>query len=240
MQTLQLGTAAATPFSTPVAARAGYEQAGIVHDLGNLIQVVTSALNILARELTGAPKLIPIIATARSSLDRASRLVRQNIAGASEKAEIETIDLERCLVDLLPALQSIGGSAVTVALATTSNVPPLQCNPLDLENAVLNLAVNARDAMPMGGTLAITLDQVAAGTILRVADNGHGMSPEVRARALEPFFTTKGELGGSGVGLAMVARFAAAAEGRVEIESAPGVGTTITLLFRAKDSTVRS
>ena len=232
MQGLQIRTVTRAP--SLVATRGEYEQAGVVHDLGNLIQVVSSALNILSRELVDSSRLTPVLATARSSLERASALIRQNMKGACASAANESVDLERLLVDLLPTLQSIAGSAITVALSASGKLPRLDTNPVELENAVLNLALNSRDAMPAGGALDITLGLTGGEMFLRVADGGKGMAPEVAARALEPFFTTKGESGGSGVGLAMVARFAANAGGRIALESAVGVGTTITLLFPAQ------
>ena len=234
MQALQTnGLGASLP--PPFAAVRGVEQAGIVHDLGNHIQIVSSALNILSRELNGSSRIASVLAAARDSIDRATALVRQSLDGARARAANEPVSLARCLEDLLPTLRSISGPAITVALAAAANLPCVTCNRIELENVMLNMTLNARDAMPGGGMLHIVLDQVGADIVLRVADNGSGMSAEVRARALQPFFTTKSERGGSGVGLATVVRFAAAAGGRVELDSTVGVGTTITLSLPVGD-----
>ena len=234
MQAMQINDPGAFLLS-PVAVRGGVEQAGIVHDLGNHIQIVSSALNILSRELNGSSRVASVLVAARDSIERATALVRQSLDGARASAACQSVSLARCLDDLLPTLRSIVGPTITVALTAAANLPCVTCNRVELENVMLNMALNARDAMPDGGTLHITLDRVGADIVLRVADNGSGMSPEVQARALQPFFTTKGASGGSGVGLATVARFATAVGGRVELESTAGVGTTIILILPAGD-----
>jgi signal transduction histidine kinase len=207
-----------------------HDRAGTVHDLGNLVQVASSALNIISREIAGSENLSEVMATARSSLDRAGSLIRHRLGAARMAALVEPVDLGRCVTDLLPTLRSVAGPGVMIALTALAG-PRVRCDVAELENVVLNLVLNARDAMPEGGILSIAVGELGDGPFLRVADTGCGMSPEIRARAFEPFFTTKGERGGSGIGLPMVARFAADVGGRVELDSAPGAGTSVTLVF---------
>jgi signal transduction histidine kinase len=116
-----------------------------------------------------------------------------------------------------------------------ADTPPLVCNRSHLENAILNLALNARDAMPKGGVLSITVsprrerNSDVLGLVLCVSDDGDGMARETMARALDPFFTTKTGARGAGLGLAMVRRFAEENGGTVSLESSLGLGTTVTL-----------
>ena len=211
--------------------------AGVIHDLGNLIQIATSAVTILA----GNPRvhttdLEPVLAGARTSLERAGVLVRRTAGVMRERSpSFEYVSLADCLEDI-KALTRI--SWVHQLNATiSSDVPPVRCDRLSLENALLNLLFNARDAMPDGGVIYLQAAAVSdeAGTTfveLRVTDSGIGMKPETIERAFEPFFTTKPD-GLGGIGLPMVRRFADEAGGDVSIESAFGVGTTVMLRLPA-------
>ena len=219
---------------------AGFDQAGMVHDLGNLMQVVTSALNIIGKDVEAAKSstLTQVVATAKASLDRANALIRRNTALLRPPIGFTpTVDLQSCLVELATTICSLAGPTICLELRIPAQLPPIACDRLALENAVLNLAINARDAMQGDSLLVIeaSVESGLDGEMIRlsVSDNGCGMSAEVQARALDPFFTTKRASGGSGIGLAMVMRFAEAAGGTVQIDSAPNQGTTVAILIPA-------
>lgn len=214
--------------------------ADLAEDLGTLIRSVTSALNVISGEpsVLGSSRLNLVIATARHSLESATSLVGQTAGGTHDARSDESVDLAQCMLDLASALQAVCGPDIVVELAGCREPSPLWCNRLALENVVLNLAVNARDAMAGGGVLSIATGSSGGKSFVRVADSGVGMSPAVRAHALEPFFTTKQDRGGSGVGLAMVADFVERIEGELRIDSAPGAGTTITVTGPTDNPTV--
>ncbi|MER8416920.1 ATP-binding protein [Mesorhizobium sp. M1329] len=214
--------------------------AGIVHDLGNLIQVASSALNHLARDpnVSAAPDLGLVIAGAKTALERAGGLVRQTIGVARDiHAEIEHADVGACLAEVESVVRSAWGANLRLEVRVGSDLPQVKGDPIGLQNAVLNLLFNARDAMPDGGLISIDAalapESSTGGRIdVRVADNGIGMTSETMVRAFDPFFTTKrGGLGG--VGLPMVKRFAEEAGGSVDIESELGSGTAVTLRLPA-------
>ena len=185
------------------------DEPGVVHDLGNLIQIAASAMNLIGRSPWAAcdPSLEPVLARARAALERAGVLVRQALGRSREAALVV-----RGVQDLQDVVACLG----------------------ELQSAVLNLVINARDAMPEGGCLslaarALSEDDLSPGVAIVVSDDGFGMSPETLRRASNPFFTTKPNGRGTGLGLAMVQRFAHEAGGRADIASTVGVGTTVTL-----------
>lgn len=213
--------------------------AGIVHDLGNLIQVAASALNRVAREpgVSTAPALQPVVASAQTALQRAGALVRHTIIRArTSHDEIEQTDVKACLDEIRLLFRAASDANVQIEVRSARTLPWVLCDRLGLQSAVLNLVFNARDAMPDGGLIAIDATTIAhdAGALvqLRVEDSGIGMTAETMVRAFEPFFTTKGD-GLGGVGLPMVKRFAEAHGGSVDIESSFGFGTTVILRLPA-------
>lgn len=171
-----------------------------------------------------------------ASLERARALIKQVLSFARENGgDRESIDLAVCLEAMERLLRWIGKSKMRVEIEVAEQTPPVFCNRWSLENAILNLALNAQDAMPDGGVLSITAAPcvnggVVSGVALRVFDTGRGMSSETMARAFDPFFTTK-RARGNGLGLTMVRRFAQESGGAVTIESGLGRGTAVTLQF---------
>ncbi|MET3521878.1 sensor histidine kinase [Mesorhizobium abyssinicae] len=221
------------------ARRAEQPTAGIVHDLGNLIQVASSALNRVARDTTVSttPDLAPVIASARTALQRAGALVRETIGRAAEAPrDMESTDLRNCLAEVETLIRSAWGLQIRLEVHIESDLPLVICDPLGLQNAVLNLVFNARDAMPEGGSISMDVAVVDKGdgafVELRVADTGIGMTQETMLRAFDPFFTTKCQ-GLGGIGLPMVKHFAERHDGSVEIDSALGLGTTVILRLPA-------
>jgi len=209
---------------------------GVVHDLGNLIQVATSALNIVSRspDVDMGSSIGTTIASARVSLQRAGTLVQQTMRFARNgDAAVEHVDVWTCLVEIEALVTATWGRNIRLELYAGRDLPSLVCNRVGLQSAVMNLLLNARDAMPDGGVIsvvatAILEDHKVTGLELRCSDTGLGMSEDVLRRASEPYFTTKTS-GLGGLGLPMVNRFAQDAGGRLHLESEPGCGTTAIL-----------
>jgi signal transduction histidine kinase len=214
--------------------------AGIVHDLGNLIQVASSALNRMARDpgVSTTPALQPVVASARSALERAGALVRQTVGLAyRHQAGMELTNVRACLTELETLIHGTWEPNIRLEIRTNSDLPFAMCDRLGLQNAVLNLVFNARDSMPDGGLISIEASTVfpdPAATMIevRVGDSGIGMTPDTMVRAFDPFFTTKGK-GLGGIGLPMVKRFAEEHGGSVDVESKLGSGTTMILRLPA-------
>ena len=219
--------------------------AGVVHDLGNLIQIAASAVNIIGRSSRACPDsaLEPILARARTALERASALVRQTSVRTEPDVEVratqELQSVTSCLDEIRALISSICEPDVSLSIEAPADLPPVRCNRIGLQSAVLNLVTNARDALPERGSIMIVARAVADNAVgadaveLSVADDGMGMSRETLLRAFNPYFTTKADGRGAGLGLAMVKRFTQEAGGRVELASAPGAGTTVTLRLPA-------
>jgi signal transduction histidine kinase len=179
--------------------------AGIIHDLGNLIQIASSAVNIVARDPSiQAAELVAVIAGAKTSLERAGALVRQTMGAVIERAmAVEQVSVVACLAEIEALVQVSWEEDIRLDVRVDQDVPSVTCDPLALQNAVLNLLLNARDAMPDGGVISMRAETISlptgAGVELRIADSGVGMTQDTVARAFDPFFTTKCDgLGGVG------------------------------------------
>jgi signal transduction histidine kinase len=207
---------------------------GIVHDFGNLMQVVSSAIRLIEQKLDRATlaKVGPVIEGASQSVERAILLSRQ-ILGISrpDHAFEAAVCIKSALASIEHPICWMMGPSVRVELTIERDLPAVFCNIREFERAVLNLVINAKDAMPNGGDLRISAcrdslsDRVVV--VICVNDTGCGMSPETARRAAQPLFTTKST--GSGLGLAMVSEFARRAGGSIQIESIVDRGTWITL-----------
>ena len=209
--------------------------AGVLHDLGNLIQITASAINILAHTPDmPATHTGPILHRARTALDHAGAIVRQNIGRIREQAERRSprSDVVDCLADVAALVAVMDEPTPRLELVVEPELPAIACDPVALRRALLNLIFNARDAMRGEGLVQIAARAAAPMVEFRVTDNGIGMSPAMIARVFDPFFTTKRD-GLGGIGLAMVERFVRSAGGGISIESAPGVGTAVTLRLPA-------
>lgn len=212
--------------------------ASVAHDLCNHLQLVTSALSIIQRSIRSDANSVldAAFSGAQVSLERAAKLSR---GLANDSCSQGALAARMVLADRLPAMRETVllacGPNIRIELSIGENVPDVHCSATSLENALLNLVVNAARAMPNGGRLSIsaTREEAVAGSIpyaaIRVADTGCGMSPDVVERAFEPRFTTPGAGEGSGIGLAAVAHFANSAGGSVELASRQGVGTMVTI-----------
>jgi PAS domain S-box-containing protein len=213
---------------------------GVAHDFNNLLTVVLGNIDMLARkrEEDEARRQRRIDAI-RQAAERGRDLTRQLLAfSRRQHLSPVTLDVNRLITDFEPLLRQAVGEAVTVDLGLAQEPLCAHVDPTQLETALLNLAVNARDAMPEGGRLAISTrrEQAADGpgvVVIEVGDSGVGMTPEVRDRVFEPFFTTKEVGKGSGLGLSQVYGFVRQSDGEVRVESAVGKGSTFVLLLPA-------
>lgn len=218
---------------------------GIAHDFNNLLQVILGNLEFVRAKLEGDAKLQQRIERAAWAAQRGATLTGQLLAFARKQPLAPTaVDLAATMPDLVPLLRRTLGEHIEVRYVETAGLWPAMADPAQLESAVLNLALNARDAMPGGGRLTIELGnkvldheyarhhaEVVPGdyAMVAVSDTGHGMAPEVLARVFEPFFTTKPDGKGTGLGLAMVFGFVKQSGGHVKIYSEPGEGTTVKI-----------
>ncbi|MGH6617397.1 sensor histidine kinase [Sphingomonas sp.] len=209
--------------------------AGIVHDLGNLIQIASAAINIVERSPHMAPADSgPMLHRARVSLEHAGAIVRQNVGHLRDRAmAVLRSDVAACLADVVTLVGAMDGPGLILDLDIAPDLPAVRCDPTGLRRAVLNLVLNARDAMGGNGIVSIDARALGHGEVeLRVLDDGVGMSRARLARVFDPFFTTKTD-GLGGIGLPMVERFVRDADGTIAIESELGIGTTITLRLPA-------
>jgi PAS domain S-box-containing protein len=212
---------------------------GVAHDFNNLLAVFASGVQILERS-SGSPRP-RVFEAMRRAIARGTGLTRHLLAFSRRRpVNPESIDIVGHLKGMRALLDGSLGGHIQVQMKLGDNIWPIEVDAGELELAVLNLCVNARDAMPDGGVITITVENVRATDDHRVetdfvrvsiADTGTGMAPETVTRAFEPFFTTKDVSKGSGLGLPQVYGFAQQSCGRVSIDSTLGVGTTVTLLL---------
>jgi PAS domain S-box-containing protein len=215
---------------------------GVAHDFNNLLTVAMGCLELILRE--GASVRVTSLAeTALRSINRGAQLTQQLLAFARRQAlHPISADLNTLLSEIEVLIRRAVGETIDVVIDRAPDLPRCRVDPAQFEAAVMNLVINARDAMPSGGRLRLVASRVKAGEIpasvdldageyvgFAVEDNGEGMRAEVLARAFEPFYTTK-EIGkGSGLGLSTVYGFAKQSGGGVSIQRTPGAGTRVTL-----------
>jgi PAS domain S-box-containing protein len=215
---------------------------GVAHDFNNLLTPIVGALDMLQRKGLGGAREQRLLAGAAHSAERAKTLVQRLLAFARRQPlQPTSVDVAELVTGMGDLIASTTGPQIKVVVDAARDLPPAKADPNQLEMAVLNLAVNARDAMPEGGTLRISVDVATIGRQhrsglapgrylhLSVADTGVGMDDATLARAVEPFFSTKGVGKGTGLGLSMVHGLASQLGGAVTIRSTPGVGTNVEL-----------
>ncbi|CAO3356250.1 ATP-binding protein [Azospirillum melinis] len=204
---------------------------GIAHDFNNMMAVVASGLTVL-RGQVGRDDLKSIADTAMVAVQRGSSLTGQLLAFARrEELKVAPADVNMLIGGIEQLLRNAAGSGVDMRFELEPSLPACWTDQTQFDTALLNLVVNARDAMPEGGRIRISTVNAAQYVCVSVADIGQGMPPEVLRKALDPFFTTKGEKG-TGLGLSQVYGFLRQSGGDLQIESDVGVGTTVHLYFR--------
>jgi len=211
---------------------------GVAHDFNNLLQIVRGNLEILSRNLPeDAERLRRATDNALRGTDRAAILTQRLLAfSRRQPLAPKPLDLNKLVANMSDLLHRTLGETIAVETRLTGGLWRIEADPNQLENSILNLAVNARDAMEAGGKLIIEtanarLDDETQQVVLRVVDTGAGMDSETVGRAFEPFFTTKDVGKGTGLGLSMVYGFVRQSGGQVRILSEPGQGTTIEMYF---------
>lgn len=215
---------------------------GVAHDFNNLLTPIIGSLDLLVRKNVGTERERRLIDGALQSAERAKTLVQRLLAFARRQPlQAAPVDVSRLVYDMTPLIASSVGPTIDVQADVAADLPPAVADPNQLEMALLNLAVNARDAMPDGGKLTISAERTSVretypsgpkrGHYVRlcVADTGTGMDEETLRRSIEPFYSTKGIGKGTGLGLSMAHGLAAQLGGALTIESQPGEGTTVTL-----------
>ena len=232
----------------------GHLTGGLAHDFNNLLGVVLGNLDILAESQEAGSEQRAVTDAAIHAAVRGAELTKQLLAFARQQPLASKLtDLNAVLNGSARLLRRVVGEQVTLELKVAENLWPVFIDASQLESAILNLAVNARDAMPNGGTLTlearnVTLDagaaelnpEAAAGNYVAfaISDTGTGMPPEIIAQAFDPFFSTKGSHG-TGLGLSMVHGFVKQSGGHTKIYSEPGRGTTIRMyLPRAQEGEI--
>jgi PAS domain S-box-containing protein len=218
---------------------------GVAHDFNNLLQVISGNLNLLAKDVAGNERAERRVNNALAGVVRGGKLASQLLAfGRRQPLAPKVVHLGRLLTNMDDLLRRSIGEAIEIETIVSGGLWNTSIDPTQMENAVLNLAINARDAMDGAGKLTIEagnafLDDAYAArhaevepgqyVMLAITDTGAGMTPDVIEQVFEPFFSTKAEGKGTGLGLSMVYGFVKQSNGHVKIYSEPGHGTTVKL-----------
>jgi PAS domain S-box-containing protein len=215
---------------------------GIAHDFNNMLSVVIGNLDLLKKTIQGNEKAERRVRMAMESAQHCADLTYRLLTFSRRQAlQVSTIDVTGLMPSLLELMRRTLGENINASFHADGRIWPIQVDRAQFEAALLNLAVNARDAMPDGGDLTITVENqiveegksVPGGefVMIAVSDTGIGMPPEVLEKVFEPFFTTKESGKGTGLGLSMVYGFVQQCHGHVEVQSEPSVGTTIRIFL---------
>jgi signal transduction histidine kinase len=221
---------------------------GVAHDFNNLLMAVLGNLDLLRKHLADDPKARRLIDGAIQGAERGATLTKRMLAFARrQELKPETVDVPALVDSMVEMLSRSLGPGIQISTDFEPDLPPTRVDPNQLELALLNLALNARDAMTVGGQLTISAhrERVAGGDVPGLApgeyvciaerDTGHGMDETTAKRATEPFFTTKGAGRGTGLGLSMVDGLVAQSGGAMRITSRAGLGTTVELWLPVSD-----
>jgi signal transduction histidine kinase len=226
----------------------GQLTAGVAHDFNNLLTAVIGSLELL-KGRTSDTRSLSILGNAIHAAENGERLTQQLLAFArKQELSPKAIDLNQVLRGMSNLLETSLGGRIRIEARPLPGLWPVLVDPNQIELVLLNLAINARDAMPEGGTVTVETHNVALGAsdlpadlsagnyvVLSISDTGTGMSEEVRAKAFDPFFTTKGPGKGSGLGLSMALGVAKQSGGTVRIDSRPGEGTSVDVYLPRAD-----
>jgi PAS domain S-box-containing protein len=218
---------------------------GVAHDFNNLLTVILGNAEVLAEDLAGNPQLEVMAQVVMEAAQRGADLTQRLLAFARKQALVpQAVDVNQLVAGMSAMLRRTLGEHIRIAFAPAPELWSALVDPAQLDNTLLNLCLNARDAMPQGGRLLIETDNVQLDAadaqrqpdvqpgpyvMLSVSDTGTGIPPELLGRVFEPFFTTKEKGKGTGLGLAMTYGFVKQSGGHVSIKSQPGLGTTVRL-----------
>lgn len=223
---------------------------GVAHDFNNLLMAVQGSLELAKKRAQNDPRLMSLLENAMEGARRGTTLTQRMLAFARKQdLQVEAVDLLSLVRGMQPFIQRSIGPTIRVSIRIPANLPSVRTDASQLEAALLNLAVNARDAMPDGGAIIISARRVRTSRsadlpvpsgeyiCLSVVDTGVGMDDETLAKATEPFFTTKGVGKGTGLGLSMIHGLASQSGGAMKIDSTPGEGTSVELWLPAAKAT---
>lgn len=221
----------------------------VAHDFNNILTAIGSYNDLLATELAGSPHLLEYTKEVQKAADRAASLTRQLLAfGKRQPNEPKLLDLNESIADVQPMLMRLVGEKVQVITHFATGLRPLRIDPAQIDQVLMNLAVNGRDAMPAGGRLTIETANVelintfrgryvgvepGSYVMLAISDTGMGMDADTKSRVFEPFFTTKDAEKGTGLGLPIVYAIVKQNGGEILVYSEPGKGTTMKIYFPA-------
>jgi signal transduction histidine kinase len=215
------------------------------HDFRNLLQCAVSTIRVTQQRLLelGQNTSAEMLGEALRALNRAAEAGERLLRAPASSPAHRLIDVQELICSTANLLRGKMGQSIRIETRLSCETPRVRCDPASLENAIINLALNARDAMPAGGLLVIESrarlceGHGGAGRSVQVSisvtDTGHGMADDVASRAFRPFFTTKADVGGSGIGLTSVQDFASEAGGSVELDTQPYRGTCVRLILPA-------
>jgi len=212
---------------------------GIAHDFNNILTAINGFAELALQDPTVPPGLRPTLEEIMKAGKSAATLTQQLLAFSRKQViEPRVIDLNEHLTQMRNMLARIIGEDIVFELSPAPDLGRIRADPNQIEQILVNLAVNAKDAMPHGGTLLVRtanveLEDIGRHIQLEVIDTGTGMTPEVREKLFEPFFTTKPRHEGTGLGLATVYGIVRQNDGRIEVESSPGKGTRFRIQFPA-------
>ncbi|GAA4009398.1 hypothetical protein GCM10022280_02810 [Sphingomonas swuensis] len=205
---------------------------GIAHDFNNLLQAISGNLELIGLAPDQPEKVARWAANATQATERGTKLTGQLLTfSRRQRLDTRVVDVGGLIEGMTELLRNSVGPTVDLSVSVSDELGAVRSDPTQLELAILNLAINGRDAMPSGGALQVTASRRGDKVAIAIVDTGIGMSQEVAERALEPFFTTKGPGRGTGLGLSMAYGVATAAGGTLEIDSKVGEGTTVTMLL---------
>ena len=221
----------------------GQLTAGLAHDFNNLLQVVTGNLELVEMRVRDDELALNAVKAAQQAAEKGGKLTQQLLTFArKQRLEPKRINLNTLVVEFSDMLMRTLGDKIDLRLDLKPGLAACVVDPTHMEMALLNVIINSRNAMPNGGQVTVATTVISSAekkdvnqsaqpqyVVLCVIDEGVGMSPEVMRRATEPFFTTRGP--GTGLGLAMVHGFVQQSQGKLEIESEPGKGTTVRMIF---------
>jgi PAS domain S-box-containing protein len=226
---------------------------GIAHDFNNLLMVIMSSLDLLRKRLPEDERLLSLIDNATEGVKRGTSLIQRMLSFARRQdLDQKPVNLHELVFEMTELLQRSLGPSIVIESRFPFGLSKIRADSNQLEAALLNLAVNARDAMPAGGPLIISAreENLVKGNSLRLVpgkyvclsleDKGQGMTQEILSRATEPFFTTKGVGKGTGLGLSMVQGFSEQSGGRLRLRSERGTGTTAEIWLPAVETMVET
>jgi PAS domain S-box-containing protein len=223
----------------------GQLSGGVAHDFNNLLGIISGNLELLEDRLKEDPKLLKRVAVAQHAAARGADLTRKLLSFTdSRTSQPQVVDLNQVILSSRDLLERLQTERIDVRLALANHLPPVRIDPGAFEDALLNMALNARDAMPDGGVLSVETRTLwpeetggTASVMVCISDTGHGIAPADQHRIFEPFFTSKPPGKGTGLGLVSVDTFVKRSGGTIQVYSLPGQGTTFAITLPAGGAT---